>query len=218
MTDILSREEIRTSKRLTYILRHGAAKMNITMTTGGYVNLGQIMQLKDFKRMTIQEVERIVRFDSKQRFGLEKVPLNDPSQWMIRANQGHSIQNLNDEDLLMEITDVANAPPVCIHGTYLKSWESIYHVGLCRMKRNHIHFAIGEVNDGEVISGMRTSVQIKVYVDVVKAMQDGIKFYCSQNNVILCPGVGEQGLLDRKYFSKVVRCSDNGILYTNNQD
>jgi RNA:NAD 2'-phosphotransferase (TPT1/KptA family) len=37
-----------------------------------------------------------------------------------------------------------------------------------------------------------------------KALGDGIKFYKSDNGVILSPGVGEKGLIGPEYFLKVV--------------
>jgi RNA:NAD 2'-phosphotransferase (TPT1/KptA family) len=41
----------------------------------------------------------------------------------------------------------ASKYPVVVHGTYLNCWESIKKSGLNKMKRNHIHFAIGYPGD-----------------------------------------------------------------------
>lgn len=72
------------------------------------------------------------------------------------------------------------------------------------MSRNHIHFAPGEPGEEGVISGMRSSCEILVFIDLRKALSDGFKFYRSANNVILCPG-NEQGFLPPQYFEKVVQ-------------
>lgn len=40
------------------------------------------------------------------------------------------------------------------------------------MKRNHIHFAIG-YKSAEVISGMRTSSEILIYIDLEAALKGG---------------------------------------------
>ena len=40
-------------------------------------------------------------------------------------------------------------------------------------------------------------------IDVKKAMENGIKFYESDNGVILSPGLGEKGIIFPEYFSKV---------------
>ncbi len=58
-----------------------------------------------------------------------------------------------------------------IHGTYSRCWSSIARQGLSRMGRTHIHFALRESTDGEVISGLRTSAQILIYIDIDAAIR-----------------------------------------------
>jgi len=56
------------------------------------------------------------------------------------------------------------------------------------MTRNHIHFAPGMPKEEGVVSGMRASCDIIIQIDMALAMEDGIKFYISTNNVILTEG------------------------------
>ena len=84
----------------------------------------------------------------KQRFKLE---VRD-SVLSIRANQGHSVEAV--EDAMHTAIQTADDLPVCIHGTYYAAWEAIKEHGLCRMGRRHIHMAVGEFEDEAVISGM----------------------------------------------------------------
>lgn len=60
--------------------------------------------------------------------------------------------------------------PIVIHGTYFKNWSAIRDNGLKTMGRTHIHFAIGEVGEEGVISGMRGSAEVIIYIDLPKAM------------------------------------------------
>jgi 2'-phosphotransferase len=39
------------------------------------------------------------------------------------------------------------------------------------MDRNHIHLAIGRYGDANVISGMRSSCDVFIYINVIKAMK-----------------------------------------------
>lgn len=66
------------------------------------------------------------------------------------------------------------------------------------MARNHVHFAIGYPGDGEVISGMRTTCEIYIEIDLPKALKEGMKFYISKNKVILSSGFGN--VISPKYF------------------
>jgi RNA:NAD 2'-phosphotransferase (TPT1/KptA family) len=60
----------------------------------------------------------------------------------IRAVQGHTIKTIEDDLLLVKITD-PHLYPVVVHGTDYKAWEFIKASGLKTMGRNHVHFAIG---------------------------------------------------------------------------
>lgn len=121
-------------------------------------------------------------------------------EW-IRANQGHSVQVPDLE--LKEITDPTEFP-IVLHGTYLKTWPLIKKEGLKKMGRNHIHFASGKF--GEAKSGVRANTQILVYIDLPKAIQDGYRFFLSDNGVILCDG-GKEGILPPKYITQVISTS-----------
>ena len=78
------------------------------------------------------------------------------------------------------------------------------------MTRNHVHFAPGlpptaEGADGKpgVISGMRSSCDVAIYLDVRAALQAGIKLLRSENGVLLSPGDAD-GRIPSVLFKKVV--------------
>ncbi|GAB1601401.1 uncharacterized protein LOC115217608 [Argonauta hians] len=192
----LDYEEIdRLSRELSSILRHRARDMNLYMDEGGFVRVDDILQLRKFKDANFSVIEGIVSRDRKQRFCLKEVS----GQMVIRANQGHSIE-LGNLDL-REIVDPYEFADV-IHGTYYQSWQYIQTEGLKTMERNHIHFAIGLPGKQGVISGMRSSCEILIYVDMEKAMKDGIKFLLSANNVILSTGL--KNIIKPEYFKVVI--------------
>lgn len=90
-----------------------------------------------------------------------------------------------------------------IHGTFYSTWNSIKSNGLSRMNRNHIHFASGLPSDSQVISGMRKSCELYIYINVASVLSAGILIFRSANGVILSPG-NEKGVIESKYFQKVV--------------
>jgi len=147
----------------------------------------------------------------------------DPSHWLIRANQGHSIK-LDSEHLLRPIvpnpapdSNELPIPPVVVHGTYFAFWPQIESSGgLKRMNRNHVHFSTGlpEDNGKEVISGMRSDAEVLVYVDVERSIREGgLKWWMSDNGVVLTEG-NEEGMVEKKFFKEVVGRRQNvGVLW-----
>ena len=141
--------------------------------------------------------------NDKQRFTITSFETPDGPKEFIRANQGHSIKTIQVE--MVPITSAAEYPSI-VHGTNPKAWGLIVKDpnGLSRMKRNHIHFAPGLMGEEGVISGMRYSCTHLIYLNLEKALNDGIKFFKSENGVVLTEGVNGEGYLPKEYFSKVV--------------
>lgn len=54
-----------------------------------------------------------------------------------------------------------------------------------------------------VLSGMRNSSTILIYVSLKKALEAGIKFWMSENGVVLSEGDAEKGLVGTNFFEKV---------------
>ncbi|VDP90377.1 unnamed protein product [Echinostoma caproni] len=192
--------DVMISKKLSWILRHGAQKVGLTYGVGGYLFLDDVLRLQDFSGISVEDVQRVVENNNKQRFELSVDP--ETGRRRIRAFQGHSVKIEGLE--LIPITD-ASEFPVVIHGTYWRNWEQIKREGLNRMNRTHIHFAPGEIGQSGVISGMRNSVDVVIYIDLAAALRDGYKFFLSSNRVILTEG-DANGSLPPKYFAKVFQC------------
>lgn len=190
---------------MAWLLRHNAENQGFTFLEGGYLPVREVLKHKRFKGFTEAQVREMVQSCSKQRFHLKI----EDHLLLIRANQGHSIKDVNVQ--MTEILRAEEAPKV-IHGTNLKAWLSIRDQGLSRMRRQHIHFAGGEPGDTGVISGMRASCDIFIYIDIETALQDGLRFYRSANNVLLSPG-DASGCIRPKYFLKVKNIRKNEIVF-----
>jgi 2'-phosphotransferase len=199
-----SQNLIQISKFLSYLLRHAAQKHKLAISTDGFVSVDAIIKLPQSKsyKLTLEMVKTIVETNDKKRFELKEIR----GQWLIRAVQGHSIRSLDEKDMMEEIVDPASVNCV-IHGTFNKFWPSIRNEGLKTMSRNHIHFAKGFPQDKSVISGMRKTCEVFIEIDLKTALEDGIKFFKSSNDVILTSGI--DGILQPKYFKKVT--DRNGI-------
>ena len=200
---------VKTSKKLSKILRHTALEQGLALKPDGFALVEDVLRLPGFQGVDEDMVRRVVQDNDKQRFALRTAA---DGRLEIRANQGHTVDVVRDEELLERLTD-ATAVPICVHGTYHQWWPQIRDHGLKRMRRNHIHFAVGDYGSADVISGMRSSCQVLVYVDLARVIADGIPVYRSANNVILIAGVGDEGLLSPKYFARVLDAKSGRVLF-----
>lgn len=188
------------SKALSYALRHGALKLGLPLGADGFVPLGALLRLPQFRGFSEEDVQRVVATNGKQRFALRP---GDPSTGpLIRANQGHSLQVPELE--LMPLETPQDLPPRLVHGTFWQHWPSIRLRGLSCRGRTHIHLATGLPGDPGVISGMRPNCQVAVLIDGPRALADGIPFFRSANGVILTPGDAD-GFLPPKYFREALQ-------------
>lgn len=133
-----SRSLVKSSKSLSWILRHGATKEGLSIDSSGYVRVSELLQHHKFTHLTLDDIHQVVLNNNKKRFVLKE----EGGELYIRASQGHSIkviyiQTVSDDSLLTLITDPSLFPLV-IHGTYKTHWPIIQKQGLFRMNRNHI--------------------------------------------------------------------------------
>lgn len=197
-----AKDNVKLSKSLSWLLRHGASQEGLLFDEGGYIDVNKILALKQFRRYGERDIITVVDTNDKKRFDLRTKP--DLGTLQIRANQGHSIP-VREEGLLTRLNE-DNAPDTLIHGTYLSKIDKIMSQGLCRMNRNHVHFAPGLPEEGGVISGMRSSCDVYIILDVKKAMIGGLAFYRSSNNVFLCSG-DDKGFISPDFFKEVWQVS-----------
>lgn len=190
-----------TSKYLSWVLRHSAVDQGLQVDNAGYVKLESIRNLDghDYLDLSIDNVKKVVKTNRKNRFNLEQ----REDGWYIRANQGHSkkVSSLIDPDRLLHRVQSPSEVPVCVHGTYQKFWPSIEQSGLKSMSRQRIHCAAGRPKDRTVVSGARPDCNCFIYIDVKKAMDDGMVFWISSNGVILTEGF--YGVIEPKYFERI---------------
>ncbi|XP_070156569.1 tRNA 2'-phosphotransferase 1-like [Polyergus mexicanus] len=191
-----SKNDIVLSKKLSYLLRHGAIKQGLNIKPNGFVVVSEL--LNKLHHYTIDDIKRIVENNNKQRFTLDTI--NGVLE--IKANQGHSISKISE--LTLKVLDSAEFD--IIHGTYYKCWTTIKTEGLSCMRRNHIHFAKGL----NFINGLRQSVELFIYINFEKAKKDGLIFLESENGVILCTG-NLKGFIETKYFLKVTTKHDQAL-------
>ncbi|CZT22632.1 related to tRNA 2`-phosphotransferase [Ramularia collo-cygni] len=223
--------EVQVSKKLSWLLRHGAEKEGLQLQEGGFISVSDVLSNRNIQslKVTLEEVQEIVRDNDKQRFTLtpasESVDptSSNPKDYLIRANQGHSLK-VESEGLLQPIT-AENAPESAVHGTTHSAWLLIAASGgLKPMGRNHVHFASGlpegfksvveagsAGDEAPVISGMRKSSTILMFLDIKKAMEAGVEFWLSDNGVILSAG-NVDGLIPLEYFKRVEDRTGEGVL------
>jgi RNA:NAD 2'-phosphotransferase (TPT1/KptA family)/ADP-ribose pyrophosphatase YjhB (NUDIX family) len=182
------------SKSMSYLLRHGLEKENITHENGFVLIDNLIGWIKSNMNVdiTLEDVINIVNTDNKKRFQI--------NENKIRANQGHSVQvemNFEKVDSIEEVYPLA-------HATYAEHIESILIDGLKSMSRTHIHFATLKDNDFKMIRKDTDTFCIlnKTYKDISR----------SDNNVYLSKDSICKGDFNIVTFTKKLNCY-GGIIF-----
>uniref|UniRef100_A0AC35EVS0 2'-phosphotransferase n=1 Tax=Panagrolaimus sp. PS1159 TaxID=55785 RepID=A0AC35EVS0_9BILA len=170
---------INISKKLSYYLRHAPEKNGLKLDKNGWADVSTVLSKLHILKA---ELEECVAKDDKQRYAF------DERHEKIRANQGHSIKNV---DLELPIS----APPkILYHGTVEKYMDEIMKDGLKPMSRQHVHLST-TIETAEKV-GSRRGKPIILKVDTEKMTEDGMEFRVSSNGVWLTDGV------PAKYLSK----------------
>ncbi|KAL2716793.1 tRNA 2'-phosphotransferase 1 [Vespula squamosa] len=141
-----NKDYVSLSKKLSYLLRHGAIKEGLLFEADGFIPINHLL-FKKLSGFTLEDIKKVVDTNEKKRFILNE----NNGIWKIKATQGHSINEIN------------NLP--------LKPLD-------------HVDFDI--IHGLDFICGLRKSADIYIYIDFEKAKRDGLRFFESENEIILC--------------------------------
>src|SRR4051794_12977820 len=102
----MANDLVKLSKFLSLVLRHKPEEIGITLDSGGWVAVDELLRACAAygKHISRDEVDQLVASSDKQRFALNE------DRTRIRANQGHSVEVTLDHK-------PATPPAVLYHGT-----------------------------------------------------------------------------------------------------
>ena len=160
-----------TSKRLSWLLRHGAPSEGIAMDAAGWVAVADVLRAL---RLTRAELAEVVELNTKSRL--------DVRGEQIRASQGHSTNGMPvTHDALEASWQRFTGEGPIWHGTAIEALAGIAREGIVPQARTHVHLA--SALDSKV--GKRASVDVMIEVSLARLGELGIGVFESQNGVLL---------------------------------
>ena len=159
------------SKKLSWLLRHGAGEAGLDMDTAGWAEVDDVRRVLHIGR---DALEAAVRDNTKAR--LERRGTR------IRACQGHSLRGMPVTCAALEATwELHQGDASVFHGTRIAALAGIAREGILPGERTHVHLA--EAIDSTV--GKRAAVDVMLAVSPARLREQGLGLYRSPNGVIL---------------------------------
>lgn len=157
---------------ISLVLRHKPEAAGITVDEHGWAEVSELLDgmAKHGRKISMEELEEIVRTDEKQRYSFSE------DKRLIRANQGHSIP------VDVELTE-AKPPQFLYHGTAQTSLSPIYNEGIQRRSRLYVHLSKDKQTAIKV--GSRHGSPAVITVRAGDMYHSGYKFFISANGVWL---------------------------------
>jgi putative RNA 2'-phosphotransferase len=160
-----------TSKKLSWLLRHGAPSQGIAMDAAGWVAVADVLEAL---RMPRSLLEQVIRENTKNRLELK----GD----RVRASQGHSTEGMpvTLEGLEASWEEVHEDTSIW-HGTSVDATRGIAHEGIRPVARTHVHMTDAP---GSTV-GKRANVDLMLEVSPARLRGQGLRVFRSQNGVVL---------------------------------
>ena len=173
---ISDKENIKTSKFLSLVLRHQPELIGLELDKNGWADVDELIKKarKHGIKLDFSILQYIVDTNIKKRFSFSD-NLNG-----IRASQGHSIE--------VDLGYVAQVPPeILYHGTATQNVESILQSGIEKRERQHVHLSYDVETAIKV--GQRHGKAFIFEVHAGQMYNNNFQFYISENGVWLTDNV-----------------------------
>ena len=159
------------SKRLSWLLRHGAGEAGLRMDEAGWTSVDDVLRKLHTNMETLLLA---VEENNKARLELR--------EGRIRACQGHSTEGMPVTREALEASwERHDGSGPLWHGTSVDAVEPILKEGIRSVGRTHVHLAEGV--DSKV--GKRANVDVLLEVSVPRLAAEGLGVYRSSNGVVL---------------------------------
>ena len=178
----MTRASVRNSKRLSWLLRHGANEAGLVMDEAGWAEIADVLEVLDMAR---DDLDEAVATNDKGRLQTEGS--------RIRACQGHSLAGMPVTQDALESTWVPVEPNDSLwHGTTLGAVEGIAVHGIEPAARSHVHLAPSLTSR----VGKRASVQVLLEVSPQRLASLRVQVFRAPNGVILVRQVPASAIID----------------------
>jgi putative RNA 2'-phosphotransferase len=169
------------SRRLSWLLRHGAAESGLAMSPEGWARIEDVLGLVSMSR---EELRTVVEENDKRRFELD----GD----RVRASQGHSSAIVSLDGVEASWEELPLEIATAWHGTHVDAIEGIRREGILPRARTHVHLA--ESADAHV--GKRAGVDLLLGVSVTALRAAGLQVFRSPNGVVLVRAVPTGAIIE----------------------
>ncbi|UKN03871.1 RNA 2'-phosphotransferase [Paracrocinitomix mangrovi] len=166
-------EKKHISKFLSLVLRHQPTLIGLELNDSGWADVSEVIEKSKLKNVVfnVDQLKEVVETNDKKRFAFSDDGL------MIRANQGHSVKNVD-----LKLKEV-HPPETLYHGTVEKFIDSIKQHGLQKRSRQHVHLS-GDIETAQNV-GSRRGKPIILKIQAEQMRKDGYQFFLSENKVWL---------------------------------
>jgi putative RNA 2'-phosphotransferase len=186
------------SKRLSWLLRHGAGEAGLAMDQAGWSDIEDVLQLLAITRV---ELDLAVSHNDKGRLVVDGR--------RIRACQGHSLEGTPVTREALEASWGVISPDRTLwHGTRAPAIEGIARDGIKPGQRTHVHLAAS--SDSHV--GKRSAVDFLLEVSPASLGEAGVAIFCAPNGVVLVRHVPQIAITGLRSASRAGRTGEDHAL------
>ncbi|WNG20057.1 RNA 2'-phosphotransferase [Cystobacter fuscus] len=173
----------RKSKKLSWLLRHGAREMGLVMDSAGFALIGEVLRMTGLSR---EELDEVVAENNKSRYEVRGK--------QVRAVQGHSLEGTPVTlDGLEHSWDEVLADAPLYHGTSVAAARAILSgEGIHSAARTHVHLAAAV--DSTV--GKRAGVDVLLVISPARLRASGLRIFRAPNGVLLARAIPAATIVD----------------------
>ena len=192
-----SSSDIAASKKLSWLLRHGAHEAGVALSPEGWASLDVVLRTL---KLSEETVHRVVQSNEKKRFEL------DESARLIRASQGHSEGIVETADVESTWTRFEGSG-LLFHGTQRAHLPQIAREGLIAMSRTHVHLASSK----DAVVGKRANVDVLLAIDPTRVREAGEPLFVSPNGVVLARRIPPSAIVGLDAMTRAARAEEAAL-------